>query len=488
MDGKINGIITPKLGGSSISGTGYKSGWGSSYSFSNDVTPVRINSVSNVNVENVSFTENYDEDTKGTGVNPSTNEDGSLSENLIKSMSDATNAEIGIARTKLGKKLEQFMNLQVGDPQTKDLHVEPVYSSWFGIQNEQMWELITGGAAKGLEALPNKLLKKQVDKKWNDDHENYRTYGNSLGRMGEFFDGVNQLNQTLQDDLAMNAEGYDKDYQMGKKQKFKNVNIQVAGAKWSGALLDTGEGTAHTAVGDFSGRARVGYLDAAASVSVGPGHVSAEASATFGLAKVEGKYSSPKLETESGVELLSFDANGSVSVCEGTVKAKAIVGGYTEKDENGKTVHHVEAGVSLNAEANLVKATASGQVNVFGIGFGGEATFKIGVGAKLDAGFVDGKLHFKIGLAAGIGVEFGFSIDLDGFIKNVCVLCDGAKETILGAVDDVCEWAEGAWDDVKEFGSDVWEGAKSIAGDVWDGVTDVAEDVGSWGVWPWNWF
>lgn len=476
MDGKIAASV-PTLGGSTISTGGYSSGWGNSYSFKNDVTSYKINEISNVDVESIDLSGEFSD--SGLSSKESENISGSQMQDsspgfVVKAMKDS-GAKLGIARTKWGEKVENLLNLKKGDPDLKDLHIEPVYSSWFGIQNEEMWKLITGGAAKGLEALPNKLLQKQMDKRWNDDNKDYGQYATGMGKMGEFFDNVNQTNRQLQDDLAMNAEGYDKDYQLGKKQKFKNINIQVLGVKWSGALLDTGEKTANTAVGDFSGRVRVGYCDAAASVSVGPGHIGAEASATFGLLKAEGKYSSPKLKTESGVELLSFDSNASVSVCEGSAKARALVGGYYEKDENGKTVHHFEAGVSLNAEANLFKATASGQVNVFGIGLGGELTFKVGVGAKIDAGYIDGKLHFKIALAAGIGFEIGFSIDLGGFIDNVCILADGAKEAILGVVDDACEWAEGIWEDV-------------INSDFVQDVVEVAEDVGSWGVWPWNWF
>ena len=483
-------IVSPNIGNRTIS---FNSGQGGVSSYKGDTSSYRSFEFSPAKIESISLGSLKSKDKIGNYVAFGTNANITNKE-IVSGPALMTSlfGEKGIVGKIKEVMIKTHLKVEtLSKPAT--VKAEPVYSSWFGIQNDEMWALLQKYVGKGLESLPNKLLKKTT-KKFNDEHDDYGGIGTGSGKLGNFFDNVNSFNDFLQDDLAMNHPGYDKDYQLGKKQKFKNVNITLAKASWSGALLDTGEGVLETAAGTFSGRARVGYLDAAASVSAGPGHISAEASATFGLAKVEGKYSSPRLMTESGLELLSADVNGSVSVCEGTAKARACVGGYYEKDENGKTVHHFEAGVSLNAEANLVKATATGQVNVFGVGVQGEATFKVGVGAKLDAGYIDGKLHFKIGLAAGIGFEFGFSLDLGGFVSNVGVLLSDFKEDILNTVDDVIEFGHTVWEGAKEVASDVWDGIQTAGGyildgleTVGDGIADVVEDVGSWGIWFWNW-
>ena len=159
--------------------------------------------------------------------------------------------------------------------------------------------------------------------------------------------------------------------------------------------------------GSASGKVSVGSFDTHGSFRVGPDHIVLDASASIDGFKVEGAYEAPALKTKDGLEIYSVGFGGEVSVLHAEAKARAGAGWF--EDEDGKK--HLEAGVQLKAEADLIKATASTQTTLLGVTAKGSVGVKIGVGAQVDIGFVDGKLNFNVSAAVGLGFEIGVSLD-----------------------------------------------------------------------------
>ena len=172
--------------------------------------------------------------------------------------------------------------------------------------------------------------------------------------------------------------------------------------------------------GKVSAEVSVGSYDTEATLRVGPDHIVLDASIVVDGIKIEASYDTPALATRDGLILLAAGVDGEVSVLHAEAKARAGVGVW--KDEKG--IVHREAGVQLKAEADLFRAGATGDVTAFGVTATGSVGVKIGIGAQLDAGLVDGELKVNLSLAVGIGLDVGFSIDFNNAI-------DFTKEKLL---------------------------------------------------------
>ena len=203
------------------------------------------------------------------------------------------------------------------------------------------------------------------------------------------------------------VDKFNKDYKLGQNWKYDAIDLYKKDLwNFSDSLWEKGndiEGEWGSASWKVSG----GSFDTHGSFRVGPDHIVLDASAAIDGFKIEGAYEAPALKSKDGLELYSVGLGGEVSVLHAEAKARAGAGWF--EDEDGKK--HLEAGVQLKAEADLIKATASTQTTLLGVTAKGSVGVKIGVGAQVDIGFVDGKLNFNVSAAVGLGFEIGVSLD-----------------------------------------------------------------------------
>ena len=180
----------------------------------------------------------------------------------------------------------------------------------------------------------------------------------------------------------------------------------------------------------FNLRGEADFLHAEANGNweIGPSNINIGANVEASVVHVEGEAGFARTAEINGksYEVASAGINGEANALAADASASGSFGVY--KDENGKW--KVDAGVKLEANAELCSAGGSANINLGGLGIQAAGKVKIGAGAQFNAGLVDGKFNFKIGLALGIGFEFGFSIDVSGAVNNVKNLAEEA----LGAI------------------------------------------------------
>ncbi len=250
---------------------------------------------------------------------------------------------------------------------------------------------------------------------------------------------------------------YDDKYRVASDWQYGNVTLwsTAVKAEWN-ALQVKGALEAEGKYGkaSISGEIDLIHAEASASAQLTPNGFKANASAEFSLLHATGN-----AHAEAFNGLIGTDASATVDV--GHVYAQGMLAAGW--GENGP-----ELGVQGKIGADLVTATASGSINVAGIGVTGNVAFKVGVGAQADIGYKDGVLKFHLGAAIGIGFEFGFSLDVSGVvdavkqgwehIENVAVTTANA---IADAAKDVGNWVGNAAQDVGNWIGD----AASAVGD-----------------------
>ena len=157
MNSNIGGTVLPKIGGTSIGSGGYSSGWSNSYTFKNDPTDYKTGKVETARVESYNLDDSFNgTSTSARGINTNaamyttpTYSIGASSYVLkdvkgFEEFDDSLFEGINKILAKFKLKLENLVK-----PAT--IKVEPVYSSWFGIQNDAMWDLLGKYVGKGLE-------------------------------------------------------------------------------------------------------------------------------------------------------------------------------------------------------------------------------------------------------------------------------------------------------------------------------------------------
>jgi len=241
-------------------------------------------------------------------------------------------------------------------------------------------------------------------------------------------------------------------------ESYENRDVYIDGYGRSNAYfgyVDVGEGTAEATL--FKQRAEGGFVSssgyadvhaigyeefnflqakACANVEFGPDHINLNAQVSACVVSVEAGARSD-FETRIGdcnIHLGGAHIEGDARALEADAKAYATAGIY--KGEDGK--YHADAGIRLEANAELCSAGISGGNDILGIGTSASARVKIGAGVQCNIGFQDGEFKFKIGLAIGVGFEFGGSVDFSGLVDNL--------EEIWNHVD------------FKKIGSDVLDG------------------------------
>lgn len=287
-------------------------------------------------------------------------------------------------------------------------------------------------------------------------------------------------------DLKVVSDNLDKSYE-NREVMFDSYGR--SSGYWG--YVDVGEGTAEATL--FKQRAEGGFVTssgytdmrtdgyeefnflqakATANIEYGIDHINLSATASVCVASVEAG-ASTEFETRIGdckLHLGSAHIRGDARALEADVKAFATAGLY--KGEDGKT--HLDAGIRLEANAELCSAGVSGGTDFLGIGTSASARVKIGAGAQFNVGFQDGEFKFKIGLAVGVGFEVGGSIDISGAIDNLTELWEHADfkkagEIVLGELEKAGEWVENF----------VLDGAKSVVCDLIDKLpspSDIAND------------
>ena len=143
------------------------------------------------------------------------------------------------------------------------------------------------------------------------------------------------------------------------------------------------------------------------------------ASATLLAINAEGKYLAAGKGTDTTLDDFGVQAKGEVNV--GKVSATAKVQS-TFLDENGNFKPEIKA--SANAEALLVEAKGSAGVTIAGVEANVTGKVGVGVGAKAEVGYSDGKFSFEVGAYLGVGGSVGFEVDIGGAVDAVCT---GAK-------------------------------------------------------------
>lgn len=287
-----------------------------------------------------------------------------------------------------------------------------VFDSYHGYENEPAGEVIDSILEKIADKTGDKAnssledIADNMKKKFNDK---YNQEGDAWGK-----DKEEKFRKRVGEDH------FDEEYKVGEKWKADTLDV-VNKELWDkeGALYK--EGFAESGkYGKISAEVSVGSYDTEATLRVGPDHIVLDASIVVDGIKIEASYDTPALATRDGLILLAAGVDGEVSVLHAEAKARAGVGVW--KDEKG--IVHREAGVQLKAEADLFRAGATGDVTAFGVTATGSVGVKIGIGAQLDAGLVDGELKVNLSLAVGIGLDVGFSIDFNNAI-------DFTKEKLL---------------------------------------------------------
>ena len=174
------------------------------------------------------------------------------------------------------------------------------------------------------------------------------------------------------------------------------------------------------------------------SVKAKIGNAEAHWNASAGLYRYNkdgSKFFSPEVSAEVGASATAFkvEADGSYSIADGfdiQGKGELNIGKVEGKagvkavllDEYGNFKPDITA--SASAEALLVEAKGSAGVTIAGIEANVKGKVGVGVGAKAEVGYVDGKFSFEVGAYLGVGASIGFEVDVGAAVNAVC---DGAE-------------------------------------------------------------
>lgn len=243
-----------------------------------------------------------------------------------------------------------------------------------------------------------------------------KSYENSEGKIklpnGDFDGGIfENFNDKIKDKLTKKGLYKEKSSDMLSK----DFEILSVGGEKSVSLLHF-EGSHE---GErFSAKGSVDVLTAGYTAGAGLGKFSykdkdgndVSAYGVFGEASVNAAAAKAEGEVRYGSDAFGVYAKGDAKVLSGAANAECAVG-WSSKG--------LQAKVGLGAEANLAEVSASTGIRVAGTDVGVKASAKVGVGAKADVGFKDGKFTFDVGASLGVGFELGFDVDVSDTIDFI---------------------------------------------------------------------
>ena len=183
-------------------------------------------------------------------------------------------------------------------------------------------------------------------------------------------------------------------------------------------------------------------VDASANGSVGNQTLGAQGEASA-MAGIKGEYevyaTSGGFVAAAGI-MAGAQASASGSAYAGPLTVAGQVEAMAGASADG-SVRLGPAGVSVQGEAFAgAKAEASGSVDIAGVGVSGTAEGWAGIGieARVDIGFVDGKLMLggEFGAALGVGGSVGGGITID---------VNKMADSLTGAADAIGDFFGGLW-------------------------------------------
>lgn len=259
-----------------------------------------------------------------------------------------------------------------------------------------------------------------------DDNKRYVNSEGKIKLPNGDFDGIfEKFNDKIKDKLTKDGKFKEKSSDMLSK----DFEILSVGGEKSVSLLHF-EGSHE---GErFSAKGSVDVLTAGYTAGAGLGKFSykdkdgndVSAYGVFGEASVNAAAAKAEGEVRYGSDAFGVYAKGDAKVLSGAANAECAVG-WSSKG--------LQAKVGAGAEANLAEVSGSAGIRVAGTDVGVKASAKVGIGAKADVGFKDGKFSFDVGASLGVGFEVGFDIDMSETIDFISEKSETFKS-----------WADGA--------------------------------------------
>lgn len=164
-----------------------------------------------------------------------------------------------------------------------------------------------------------------------------------------------------------------------------------------------------------------------AGVQVGNAEACAQASAgLYGVDKNGNKTISPGVGAHVGASVsgVSAQAQGQIGSdmlgLYGKAEASALKAGAEAEIGLGMVNGEFEAQAALGAEAILAEVSGEAGANVLGGEIGVQGTLNVGIGAKADVGYADGKIKAELGLSVGVGASVSLEIDVGGMAETIC--------------------------------------------------------------------
>jgi|GEM_PF-4740739 len=211
-----------------------------------------------------------------------------------------------------------------------------------------------------------------------------------------------------------------------KTGKWENSD-GLTNAKRLGTLVGQGigvSGSVSLLEGTLSGKsdwgkgsisAKVGNAEGAASLNAGLYYVDKSGNKLISPgvgAKVGGSVSALEMNANGqiGTDMLGVYGKGQVSALKAESKASVGLGMVNGKPE-------LSAGIA--AEAILGEASGEVGLNVLGGEVGARAAVNVGIGAKADFGYADGKIKCQLGASLGVGFDLSLEADIGGMVDTV---------------------------------------------------------------------
>lgn len=199
----------------------------------------------------------------------------------------------------------------------------------------------------------------------------------------------------------------------------------------AGYQLHEVKGEGHAGIGVFAGRTPDGQEYGGVGFSAG---ASGEYAAMKGTAS--GRIGSKDNNVNAGGHVAGGEVKGNVGVSGGWI--------------NGQP----EFTAGVGGEVNALEFGGSAGAQIGGVGVGVYGGMKFGIGGKAYIGYKDGKFGFGAGASLGVGMEFGFEVDIGAAKEKIE---KGMKETVKfvrdaaeTVADNVCKAGKAVADTTKK--------------------------------------
>lgn len=280
----------------------------------------------------------------------------------------------------------------------------------------------------------------------NSTYENVEFKPHLLkGDLSSFLDDVNdKFDDKMKENGLLKKEsskGLSRDFAIASIEGEKTVSLLHAEGEYTNGRFST-KGSVDVLTAGYTAEAGLGkftYKDKDGK-EIGAIGLYGELGGSVAAAKAEG-------EVRYGTDVFGVYAKGDAKVLSASAKAESV---FAWSDRG------LQAKVGAGAEANLAEVSASTGIRVAGTDVGVKASAKVGVGAKADVGFKDGKFTFDVGASLGVGFELGFDVDMSDTIDFISEKSETFKS-----------WADGA----NKAVNDAWNATTTT-------ISNIADDTG----------